>query len=92
MNTFLIVFQIVGNERILRMIENIKEYGIWARITDTAWCIKAPDKKTAEIRDSLNAKLALQNNERLMVVNITKSSWASYYLPKTVADWLKEEQ
>ena len=48
------------------------------------------NKKTADIRDSLNAKLVIQPSERLMVLNITKSAWASYNLPKEVADWLKE--
>lgn len=90
MNIYLIAFQMADNNRSLQMINNIKEYGLWARITSTTWCIKVADKTTAEIRDNLNSKSSLQRNERLMVVNITNSPWASYYLPKDVADWLKE--
>lgn len=92
MNIYLIAFQMADNNRSLQMINNIKEYGLWARITSTTWCIKVADKTTAEIRDNLNSKSSLQSNERLMVVNITNSPWASYYLPKDVADWLKESK
>ena len=90
MNIYLITFQMADIERSGLMISSIKSYGVWARITETTWCIKAADKTTAEIRDNLNSKVSLRNSERLMVVNITNTSWASYYLPKEVADWLKE--
>lgn len=91
MNIYLITFQMTDSGRIRTLTDYIREYGIWARITDTTWCIKASDKTTAEIRDNLNSRCPLQNTERLMVVNITNSPWASYYLPKEVAEWLKNE-
>lgn len=90
MNLYLITFQMADDERSRAMRDCIKEYGIWARITDGTWCIKVANKTTADIRDNLNSKFALQNTERLMVVNITNSPWASYYLPKEVAEWLKD--
>lgn len=92
MNIFLIIFQMADDDRTSIMVNNIKEYGVWARITSTTWCIKTTDKTTADIRDNLNSKYSLQNNERLMVVNITNSPWASYYLPKDVAEWLKDDK
>ena len=92
MNIFLITFQMADEDRSRSMVNYIKEYGVWARITNTTWCIKTTDKTTADIRDNLNSKYALQNNERLMVVNITNSPWASYYLPKDVAEWLKDDK
>ena len=91
MSVYLVTFQMTDRDRSQSMVQFIKEYGIWARITDTTWCIKATDKTTADIRDNLNAKFVLQSNERLMVVDITNSHWASYYLPKEVTDWLKEK-
>lgn len=90
MNLYLITFSIEDKGRNRSMIEYIKEYGQWARITPSSWCIKAEDLKTAEIRDNLNSKLPLQEGERLMVLNITNSAWASYNVPKSVADWLKD--
>lgn len=74
------------------MINCIKEFGHWARITSTTWCIKAADKTTAEIRDSINAKCPLRSTERLVVFNITSSPWGSYNLSKEVADWLKNNK
>lgn len=91
MNIYLIAFQMVSGERRNALVSHIKEYGIWARITESVWCIKVADKTTAEIRDFLNAKSAIQSDERLIVINITNSSWASYYIPKDVAGWLKEK-
>ena len=92
MNIYLITFGFLKNEeRAKSIVDIIKEYGQWARITPYSWCIKAEDLKTAEIRDSIISKFTLQDGERLMVLNITDSPWASYNLPKPVADWLKEK-
>lgn len=92
MNIYLITFQMADTGRSEAMVNCIKEYGLWARITLNTWCIKASNMTTAEIRSNLNSKLPLQSNERLMVVNMTNAPWASYYLPKEVAEWLKDEK
>lgn len=56
------------------------------------WCVRGEDNTTtAEIRDNLNARFPINEVERLMVINISKSAWASYNLPREVADWLKEK-
>jgi hypothetical protein len=85
----MISFQLVNEVKRNDLIALIKQQGPWARITDNTWCIKADNKTTAEIRDVLGPGIQIQKDERLMVVDITKSAWASYYLPKEVADWLK---
>ena len=79
-----------SDERTNDMINAIKLDGPWARITNTTWCVKAENATTSEIRDKLNNRVSLVNTEKLFVANITNSAWASYYLPKEVADWLKE--
>lgn len=91
MNLYLITFEMNNPERSLRMVNCIKEYGLWARITGSTWYIKSENITTAEIRDNLNSKCPLNNTEKLMVVNITKSPWASYYMPKEVVEWIKEK-
>lgn len=91
MSIFLVILQISDSNRQSQMVSFIKENRPWARITQNVWCIREEDgKKTADIRDALNSKLPLQSSERLMVMNISQSTWASYNLPKEVADWLKE--
>lgn len=78
--------------RHLQMVNNIKENRQWARISNNAWCVRGEDNATtAELRDNLNARLPINEAERLMVINITQSAWASYNLPREVADWLKEK-
>ena len=79
-----------SDERRNTLITLIKEQGSWARITDNTWCIKSDETKSSEVRDKLAARVAVKNTERLLVVNMTYSAWASYYLPKEVTDWLKE--
>jgi len=91
MNIYMIIFQMEGAARNSEMIDIVKKYSVWARITNSSYCIKVSDKLTGEIRDEIISKIVLGNTERLMVVDITKSAWASYYLPKEVADWLKRE-
>lgn len=92
MSTFLVICHMSDESRRLSMVSYIKENRQWARIWDNAWCIRVDDTATtAEIRDNLNARCPLSEGERLMVVNITKSAWASYNLPREVADWLKEK-
>lgn len=91
MSLFLIIFQMSAPERTDSMVGLVKEYGTWARITNNAWCIKVSDKTAADIRDGFTSKISIQSTERLMVVNMTAAGWASYYLPKEVADWLKEK-
>lgn len=91
MNIYLITFFADGVERESQLVSHIKDYGIWARLTNTTWCIKVADTTTVAIRDNLNSKLPLQQNERLMVIQITDSSWASYNMPKSVVEWLKED-
>lgn len=92
MSTFLVICQMSDEARQLQMVNIIKENRQWARVWNNAWCIRGEDTATtAEIRDNLNARFPLNEGERLMVVNITKSAWASYNLPREVADWLKEK-
>ena len=93
MNLFLITFMVTGGEvREQEIVSAIKSYGTWARITPSTWCIKTVDKTTADIRDDINNRCSIQDGERLFVVNITNAPWASFYLPKSVADWLKEDK
>lgn len=70
------------------IVDNIKKLGAWARITPNTWCVKNSNLSAGEIRDEISSSFG--PNDRLFVVDITNSEWASYYLPKEVAQWLKE--
>ncbi len=87
MSKFLITFEVEDGLR--TSLENqIKDLGAWARITPNTWCILSDDKNTIIIRDAL--KKVVGDNDRLFVINITDSPWASFCVPKEVTNWLKE--
>lgn len=67
------------------LVETIKRQGSWARITPTTWCIRADNITSAQLRDTLSNN----TDVRMFVVDITNSSWASFFLPQDVVDWLK---
>lgn len=92
MGIYLISFQMTeAEERYQSMVAAVKGFNLWARITRTTWCIKAENKTTAEVRATLKDRCPLQASERLFIVNITNSPWASSNIPKEVTDWLKDE-
>lgn len=88
MKIFLITFMSSTPERQNDLIENIKRYNTWARITSTTWCIKADITDAGELRDRLSNNM--NDSERLFVVDITRSNWGSFCLPRKVTNWLKE--
>lgn len=88
MEILLIIFQTDDENTRNKLIERIKKFSYWARISDNAWCIKSRSKTTVDIRDSLK-DLFTNNSERLICLNITDSGFASCYIPREVTTWLK---
>jgi len=85
MKLFLVTF--AAREQVQgQLVERIKKQGAWARITPFTWCIKTDNISTFQLRDILSEGLT---NEKLLVVDISNSSWASFFLPSNVANWLK---
>lgn len=87
MKKFLVVFPANIPEQDL-IVRRIKTVGPWARITPSSWCVKKDNISTSWLRDFLSAGL---NGENLFVIDISDSSWASYKLPRDVANWLKND-
>ncbi len=88
MNLFLISFQVTDTLNQNNLINAIKKIGSWARITDTTYCIKVSNMTVIQIRDKL--KSDLDESSRIIVVDISNSSWGSFRLPTIVTNWLKE--
>lgn len=86
MRTYLIIFSLNEN-RSESIINRIKARWSWARITSTSWCVKT-NTGIYEIRDELS--VGTTDSERILIVDISDSSWASRNLPKEVSKWLKE--
>lgn len=86
MYTYLITFDTYDSYTDEIIIKRIKARWQWARISNNVWCIHT-NREAAEIRDELNVDI--EKSDRLFVVDITESSWASFGVPKEVINWLK---
>ena len=88
MKISLILFS-MNDGRNQNMVSAIKSFEMWARVTENAWCVKSEIETTQKLKSAIKEKCQVQDNERLFVVNITDSPWASSNVPQDVADWLK---
>jgi hypothetical protein len=69
------------------LIKKIKSYDDWEKPEYSLWFIKT-DKLTATVRDELSPYL--DANDKLLVMRVTGSGWASHNLPSRVTSWMKE--
>lgn len=69
------------------LIDKIKSYWDYKKWLESFRFIKTK-KSSADVRDEL--KPLLDKNDKLIVINITNSWWASCRLPSDVTDWLKK--
>lgn len=81
MNKFIILFEGQNAD----FVEKVKRLGNWARITSQAYAIVC-GRTAVEIRDELRID---DKSNRLLVIDITNSSWASTNLPLAVTNWMK---
>lgn len=89
MNTFLISYdlglpEIYSDYKILK--KYIKSYIYWAKPLQSVWFIRTT-KSVVEVRDEI--KLRIDNNDKVLVIDVTGKSWASNNLSKEVTNWMK---
>lgn len=70
-----------------KLIAAIKRFPGWCHVTESTWMVSTTSS-SAVVRDEL--KSALDANDKLIAVEVTSSSWASWNLPATVVEWLKK--
>jgi len=90
MNTFLISYDLGLPETISDyhiLIEYIKFYGVWAKPLQSVWLIKT-NKSIARVRDEI--KLRIDSNDRVLVIDVTGTAWATYNISQKVTDWMKD--
>ena len=63
------------------------EVGGWARVLSNAYIVRSSNKTAITIRDNL--RINIKDSDRLFVVDIEDSDWASKNLPVEVNKWLK---
>lgn len=95
MKTFLIYLELGPLASILlnQQIEPyLRSMGTWAKLSSTLWLIKSSDT-AAQIRDNLRgflSNLGGTASDRVIVVNVTNSEWASYNLSTEIVNWMKD--
>ncbi len=89
MNTFLISYDLglpktISDYHILT--EYIKSFVYWAKPLQSVWLIKT-DKSAAQVRDEI--KIRIDSNDKVLVMDVTGTSWATYNVSQKVTDWVK---
>lgn len=83
----LVVFEIENELQRQEFINKIKSLGAWARILSNVYIVRSSSKTAITIRDNL--RVNIKDSDRLFVVDIEDSDWASKNLPIEVNKWLK---
>jgi hypothetical protein len=68
-----------------KLIACIKSLGGWAKPLYSVWFIKS-DKTTLQIRDQIIKET--DANDKLLVIEVTNSDWATSGLSKDVTNWM----
>lgn len=89
MNTLLVTYQLSDYKTLYPIIsQKIKEYPNWAKPFNRVWLIKT-NQTASDVRSELSS--LIPGNSKLLVVNISGRSWASYHLDLDVVGWMKEQ-
>lgn len=71
----LVVFEIENELQRQKFIKKIKNLGGWARVLSNAYIVRSSSKTAITIRDNL--RVNIKDSDRLFVVDIEDSDWAS---------------
>lgn len=69
------------------LIDKIKSYSNYSKPLESFWFIKTDDSLST-VRDNL--KNYVDKNDKILVMNVSWTWWASYLLWKSTTDWMKE--
>lgn len=68
------------------LIQYIKSYLTWAKPLQSVWLIKT-NKAVSQVRDEIRDRI--DANDKVLVIDITKTGWATFNVSKEVTDWMK---
>lgn len=82
-----VTYDLIKSKDYNKMYEGIKAVSndIWARPTRSQWII-VTNKTAAQVRDFLQSYM--DADDVLFVIEVDKSSWASWNVDKKITDWL----
>ena len=85
MKAQLIIYKLNPNVDDAPIVEKIKSFSNWAKITDNCWIVLTEKTSGAVIDDFKDIITG-----KILVINVTNQGWGSYALSKEVTDWMKE--
>lgn len=68
------------------LINHIKTFSSWAKPLKSVWIVKT-DRSVGEVRDELRRKV--DSNDKVFVIDVTRTAWASYNVSTEVTGWMK---
>ncbi|HVV77124.1 MAG TPA: hypothetical protein VHC43_13920 [Mycobacteriales bacterium] len=69
------------------LIARLKSFGAWWHYLDSTWLIASP-QPASEVRDALLP--LIDDNDELLVINVTGDEWASWMPGNGANTWLEE--
>ena len=68
-----------------KLHEHLRSYAEWAKPLESVWLIKSP-LASEPLRDKIRA--FMDGNDKILVIDVTRSTAAWYNLPQEVSDWI----
>ena len=74
-----------------QIIPYLQGTGTWARLTDKMWLIKT-SQITTRVRDDIRTLLGSLSTtaDKVIVIDVSKSDWASYNFSPEVTNWIRD--
>lgn len=85
--TYIVTFEIKGDDKIAAITTKLRSYGIYCPIHNNAWAVSV-EKTAVEIRDEL-VKLIGPHDRLFVVRSGVEAAWVNTYGEKN-SEWLKE--
>lgn len=88
METYLVSYDLgipETSEDYKKVINYIKSFPSWAKPLYSVWLVRS-NISAAQIRNDLS-KL-IDSNDRILVIRVTNTEWASWNISKDVTDWM----
>lgn len=89
MNTYLIAYDLKAPEdstSYFELIQYIKSFSLWAKPEQSLWLVKS--SLTVDVVRT-NIRQRLDNNDKLVVIDVTNSNWATYGISSKVNEWMQ---
>jgi len=88
MNTFLVTYTLDNSEESYHKISSLlKRFPNWAKLFARVWIIKSM-RSSKKVRDELMD--AIDGKGKIVVINITDCSWATYDIDENLLEWMKD--